>query len=98
MSASVPAEIQDRMRAFQTLSTPSATRLLLALAGGPLALAELAGRTGYSPTYAYTQMKALLLAGALIAERQGRCVRYRINRDPAAAPARAVLRVLDLIE
>jgi DNA-binding transcriptional ArsR family regulator len=98
MSTQVRIEFMDRMRAFRTLTTPTAARLLLALADGPLRLGPLAARAGFARSYACTQLRALLLVGAVLVEREGRRATYRLNRSRRSTPARAVLRALELID
>lgn len=69
----------------RVLSTPSRVRLLWALRGGELSVAELAEAAGVAPAAASQQLRVLRLARFVDARREGQSIRYRLHDDHIAA-------------
>ena len=66
---------------FQALASVPRRQILAFLAQTALSTADLAGRFGMSPPAVSRHLSVLLRAGLVTAERQGRRVLYRLNRD-----------------
>lgn len=70
-------------------------RIVRALAETPLAASDLARITGRTPAGTSQHIRALRDVGAVVAERRGNVVRYRLSREPSAEILEAMARSFD---
>ena len=82
-----PAEvIQARARAFAILGDPTRLTLLTCIrAAGPISVSDLAAASGLNDTTVSQTLRYLRAAGVVIAERDGRVIRYQLADGPVAA-------------
>lgn len=80
-----PETIHERARRFGLLSDPTRLTLLSCIhAAGPISVSDLAAATGLADTTVSQTLRHLRANQAVIAERDGRIMRYRLA-DPAVA-------------
>lgn len=70
---------------LKTLSNPARLRLLCALLPGERTVGELETALGASQSYVSGQLARMRAEGLVIADRDGRSVRYRVS-DPRVLP------------
>src|ERR1700693_3842200 len=81
-----PEEIQVRARLFSVLADPTRLTLLTCIkAAGPISVSDLAAATGVNDTTVSQTLRYLRASQTVIAEREGRVVRYRLASTPVAA-------------
>ena len=87
IAALEPAEvIQARARQFAVLADPTRLTLLTAIkAAGPISVSDLAAATGINYATVSQTLRYLRASQTVIAERDGRVVRYRLASTPVAA-------------
>ncbi|MGA9113684.1 MAG: metalloregulator ArsR/SmtB family transcription factor [Candidatus Dormiibacterota bacterium] len=96
-----PAAIRDRARRFALLADPTRLTLLSCIhAAGPISVSDLAAATGLADTTISQTLRHLRASQTVVAERDGRVMRYRLvdgaitellvgaGRAVAAPPAR----------
>jgi DNA-binding transcriptional ArsR family regulator len=81
LSADEAAGIAQSMSVF---STPSRVRLLYALLEEPRTVEELAAATGLEGSAASHQLRTLRQLAFVVAEREGRHIRYRVHNHHIA--------------
>ena len=93
-----PEAIQARARQFAVLADPTRLTLLTCIrAAGPISVSDLAAATGINDATVSQTLRYLRASQTVIAERDGRVVRYRLRQHPHHGPAgRAVGAVTDL--
>ncbi|MEV6479729.1 metalloregulator ArsR/SmtB family transcription factor [Streptomyces sp. NPDC051576] len=80
-----PDHVRTWAERFALLSDPGRLALLLALhRAGPLAVSDLAVATGMNDPAVSQALRLLRTAGAVVGEKEGRVVRYRVV-DPLVA-------------
>jgi ArsR family transcriptional regulator, lead/cadmium/zinc/bismuth-responsive transcriptional repressor len=80
-----PAEISERARQFAILGDPTRLTLLTCIeAAGPISVSDLAAATGINDTTVSQTLRYLRATQTVIAERDGRIIRYRLARGPVA--------------
>jgi DNA-binding transcriptional ArsR family regulator len=78
-----PEVIATRARQFAVLADPTRLTLLTAIkAAGPISVSDLAAATGINDTTVSQTLRYLRASQTVIAERDGRVVRYRLARTP----------------
>jgi DNA-binding transcriptional ArsR family regulator len=78
-----PEAIAARARQFAVLGDPTRLTLLTAIkAAGPISVSDLAAATGINDTTVSQTLRYLRASQTVIAERDGRVVRYRLARTP----------------
>ena len=78
-----PEVIAARARQFAVLGDPTRLTLLMAIkAAGPISVSDLAAATGINDTTVSQTLRHLRASQTVIAERDGRVVRYRLARTP----------------
>jgi ArsR family transcriptional regulator, lead/cadmium/zinc/bismuth-responsive transcriptional repressor len=81
-----PDEIHDRARDFAILGDPTRLTLLTCIkAAGPICVSDLTAATGINDTTVSQTLRYLRAARVVIAERDGRIIRYRLAPSPVAA-------------
>jgi DNA-binding transcriptional ArsR family regulator len=79
------AEILAQARIFALLGDPTRLTLLTCIqAAGPISVSDLAAATGFNDTTVSQTLRHLRAADAVIAERDGRVIRYRLTDGPIA--------------
>ena len=77
--------IQARARQFAVLADPTRLTLLTCIrAAGPISVSDLAAATGINDATVSQTLRHLRASQAVIAEREGRIVRYRLASTPIA--------------
>ena len=80
------AVIQARARQFAVLADPTRLTLLTCIrAAGPISVSDLAAATGINDATVSQTLRHLRASQTVIAERDGRIVRYRLASSPVAA-------------
>jgi DNA-binding transcriptional ArsR family regulator len=80
-----PAVIHERARRFGLLGDPTRLALLCCIrAAGPISVSDLAAATGIADTTVSQTLRHLRASQTVVAEREGRVMRYRLA-DPAVA-------------
>ena len=78
-----PEVIAARARQFAVLADPTRLTLLTAIkAAGPISVSDLAAATGINDTTVSQTLRYLRASQTVIAERDGRVVRYRLASTP----------------
>ena len=78
-----PEVIAARARQFAVLADPTRLTLLTAIkAAGPISVSDLAAATGINDTTVSQTLRHLRASQTVIAERDGRVVRYRLASTP----------------
>jgi DNA-binding transcriptional ArsR family regulator len=78
-----PGEIQARAGLFAILADPTRLTLLTCIkAAGPISVSDLAAATGVNDTTVSQTLRYLRASQTVIAERDGRVVRYRLASTP----------------
>jgi ArsR family transcriptional regulator, lead/cadmium/zinc/bismuth-responsive transcriptional repressor len=78
-----PEAIAARARQFAVLGDPTRLTLLMAIkAAGPISVSDLAAATGINDTTVSQTLRHLRASQTVIAERDGRVVRYRLACTP----------------
>ena len=78
--------IQARARQFAVLADPTRLTLLICIkAAGPISVSDLAAATGINDTTVSQTLRHLRASQTVIAEREGRVVRYRLASTPITA-------------
>ena len=78
--------IQARARQFALLADPTRLTLLTCIeAAGPISVSDLAAATGINDTTVSQTLRHLRASQTVIAERDGRVVRYRLASTPVSA-------------
>lgn len=78
-----PEVIAARARQFAVLADPTRLTLLTAIkAAGPISVSDLAAATGINDATVSQTLRYLRASQTVIAERDGRVVRYRLARTP----------------
>jgi DNA-binding transcriptional ArsR family regulator len=81
-----PEVIQARARQFAVLADPTRLTLLTCIrAAGPISVSDLAAATGINDTTVSQTLRYLRASQTVIAEREGRVVRYRLASTPITA-------------
>jgi DNA-binding transcriptional ArsR family regulator len=81
-----PEAIATRARQFAVLADPTRLTLLTAIrAAGPISVSDLAAATGINDATVSQTLRYLRASQAVIAERDGRIVRYRLASTPVTA-------------
>jgi len=81
-----PEAIQARARHFALLADPTRLTLLTCIrAAGPISVSDLAAATGINDATVSQTLRYLRASQTVIAERQGRVVRYRLASTPVTA-------------
>jgi ArsR family transcriptional regulator, lead/cadmium/zinc/bismuth-responsive transcriptional repressor len=76
-----PEEMARRARQFAVLADPTRLTLLTCIrAAGPISVSDLAAATGINDTTVSQTLRYLRATQAVVAERDGRVVRYRLAR------------------
>src|SRR6516164_2214453 len=77
--------IQARARQFAVLADPTRLTLLTCIeAAGPISVTDLAAATGINDTTVSQTLRYLRASQTVVAERDGRVVRYRLASTPVA--------------
>ena len=77
--------IQARARQFALLADPTRLTLLICIrAAGPISVSDLAAATGINDTTVSQTLRYLRASQTVVAERDGRVVRYRLASTPVA--------------
>ena len=77
--------IQARARQFALLADPTRLTLLTCIkAAGPISVSDLAAATGINDATVSQTLRHLRASQTVIAEREGRVVRYRLASTPIA--------------
>jgi ArsR family transcriptional regulator, lead/cadmium/zinc/bismuth-responsive transcriptional repressor len=80
------AELQARAKIFAILGDPTRLTLLTCIrAAGPISVSDLAAATGLNDTTVSQTLRYLRAAEVVIAERDGRVIRYQLADGPVAA-------------
>jgi DNA-binding transcriptional ArsR family regulator len=80
-----PAAIREQARRFGLLGDPTRLSLLCCIhAAGPISVSDLAAATGIADTTVSQTLRHLRANQTVVAERDGRVMRYRLA-DPAIA-------------
>jgi ArsR family transcriptional regulator, lead/cadmium/zinc/bismuth-responsive transcriptional repressor len=78
-----PEVIAARARQFAVLADPTRLTLLIAIkAAGPISVSDLAAATGINDATVSQTLRYLRASETVIAERDGRVVRYRLASTP----------------
>jgi DNA-binding transcriptional ArsR family regulator len=78
-----PEVIAARARQFAVLADPTRLTLLMAIkAAGPISVSDLAAATGINDATVSQTLRYLRASETVIAERDGRVVRYRLASTP----------------
>jgi len=78
--------IQARARQFAVLADPTRLTLLTCIrAAGPISVSDLAAATGINDATVSQTLRYLRASQTVIAEREGRIVRYRLASTPVTA-------------
>src|SRR5271168_921565 len=78
-----PAGIQARAQRFAVLADPTRLTILTCIqAAGPISVSDLAAATGINDATVSQTLRYLRAAQTVIAEREGRVVRYRLASTP----------------
>ena len=81
-----PAEIQARAGLFAILADPTRLALLTCIkAAGPISVSDLAAATGINDSTVSQTLRHLRASQTVIAERDGRIIRYRLASTPVSA-------------
>ena len=81
-----PGEIQARAGLFAILADPTRLTLLTCIkAAGPISVSDLAAATGIAAATVSQTLRYLRASQTVIAERDGRVVRYRLASTPVTA-------------
>lgn len=72
---------ERRAKLFRGLADPSRLSILETLCNGPLAVGDIVGRTGLMQSNVSNHLRCLGECGLVVAECEGRSVRYRVS-DP----------------
>jgi ArsR family transcriptional regulator, lead/cadmium/zinc/bismuth-responsive transcriptional repressor len=81
-----PEAIQARARQYAVLADPTRLTLLLAIkAAAPISVSDLAAATGINDATVSQTLRYLRASQTVLAERQGRVVRYRLAGTPVTA-------------
>ena len=81
-----PEVIQARARQFAVLADPTRLTLLTAIkAAGPISVSDLAAATGINDATVSQTLRYLRASETVIAERDGRVIRYRLASTPVSA-------------
>jgi len=81
-----PEAIAARARQFAVLADPTRLTLLTCIrAAGPISVSDLAAATGINDATVSQTLRYLRASQTVIAERQGRVVRYRLASTPVSA-------------
>jgi DNA-binding transcriptional ArsR family regulator len=81
-----PEVIQARARQFALLADPTRLTLLTAIkAAGPISVSDLAAATGINDSTVSQTLRHLRASQTVIAERDGRIIRYRLASTPVSA-------------
>ncbi|MDE3113156.1 MAG: helix-turn-helix transcriptional regulator, partial [Chloroflexota bacterium] len=89
----VPARNEDEVgRLLAAADDLTRIRMIRALAETPLAAGDLARITGRTPSGASQHIRALREVGAVVAERHGNVVRYRLSSERSARILEAIAR------
>ena len=81
-----PEVIQARARQFAVLADPTRLTLLTCIsAAGPISVSDLAAASGINDATVSQTLRYLRATETVIAERDGRVVRYRLASTPIAA-------------
>ena len=81
-----PEEISDRARQFAILGDPTRLTILTCInAAGPISVSDLAAATGINDATVSQTLRYLRASQTVIAEREGRVVRYRLASTPVSA-------------
>ncbi|HEX6448238.1 MAG TPA: metalloregulator ArsR/SmtB family transcription factor [Trebonia sp.] len=79
-------DIEARAKVFALLGDPTRLTLLTCIkAAGPISVSDLAAATGINDTTVSQTLRHLRAAEAVLAERDGRVIRYRLAAGPVAA-------------
>jgi DNA-binding transcriptional ArsR family regulator len=79
-------EISDRARQFAILGDPTRLTILTCIqAAGPISVSDLAAATGINDTTVSQTLRYLRATQTVIAERDGRVIRYHLAGGPVAA-------------
>ena len=74
-----PAAVEARARDFGVLGDPTRLALLTCIrAAGPISVSDLAAATGFNDTTVSQTLRHLRAAEAVVPERDGRVIRYRL--------------------
>jgi len=85
------AAIAARAKSFALLGDPTRLTLLTCIkAAGLISVSDLAAATGFNDTTVSQTLRHLRAAEAVVAEREGRVIRYRLADGPVAALLGAV--------
>jgi ArsR family transcriptional regulator, lead/cadmium/zinc/bismuth-responsive transcriptional repressor len=78
-----PEMIRARARQFALLGDPTRLMLLTGIkAAGPISVSDLAAATGINDTTVSQTLRYLRASGIVIAERDGRVIRYQLAGTP----------------
>ena len=78
--------IQARAKVFALLGDPTRLSILTCIkAAGPISVSDIAAATGCNDTTVSQTLRHLRAAEAVVAERDGRVIRYRLAPGPVAA-------------
>ena len=81
-----PEVIQARARQFALLADPTRLTLLTAIkAAGPISVSDLAAATGINDSTVSQTLRHLRASQTVIAERDGRIIRYRLASTAVSA-------------
>src|SRR6266851_5334536 len=81
-----PEAIAARARQFAVLADPTRLTLLTCIrAAGPISVSDLAAATGINDATVSQTLRYLRASQTVIAEREGRVVRYRLASTPVSA-------------
>jgi DNA-binding transcriptional ArsR family regulator len=81
-----PEVIAARARQFALLADPTRLTLLTAIkAAGPISVSDLAAATGINDSTVSQTLRHLRASQTVIAERDGRIIRYRLASTPVSA-------------
>src|SRR5215470_16778080 len=81
-----PAAVEARARDFAVLADPTRLTLLTCIrAAGPISVSDLAAATGINDATVSQTLRYLRASQTVIAEREGRVIRYRLASTPIAA-------------
>ncbi len=81
-----PEELQARARQYAMLGDPTRLMVLTCIkSAGPISVSDLAAATGINDTTVSQTLRYLRATGTVLAERDGRVVRYRLADTAVAA-------------
>ena len=81
-----PASVRTLAQHFAVLADPTRLMLLICIrAAGPISVSDLAAATGINDATVSQTLRYLRASQTVIAERDGRVVRYRLASTPVAA-------------